>query len=369
MALFVCLWALWLCLPLGTPSLVRAQTAEEVVLPLPPDWRAPNGVIDLKLRDPALVGALDLHIHMDPDLAGEGDRDRQVDVLGAARIARERGMRGFAMKSRDITSAAASYLARRQVPGVEVFGRFAMNLASGGFNPAAVMQFVSISGGWGRIVEFPTRDRAWPERPRPQEQEPWASLFPNLPGSSERSYVESVRDGQLVPEARAILTLISRVKSAGSNGTIAVATGHATPEEHVIIAREARRLNIPVLITHPRDTMSDAQLLELKAMGAYIEMVGPIYADWGASPRERVALALNHIRLLGAESIIASSDCGGEREPIFADCLALDARALRANGVTDRQIDIMFKENPARYLGLPAAGSPGLIPPLDRPVP
>jgi hypothetical protein len=314
-------------------------------------------VVDLKLQDPALVGALDLHIHLDPDA---GAHPRALDVIAMARTAKERGMRGFAMKSsRDFTSAASAYLARKEVPGVEVYARFGMNLPSGGFNPAAVMQFVSISGGWGRIVEFPTRDRAWPERPRPEEQEPWASLFPNMPGSSDRSYIESVRDGQLVPEAKAILTLISRIRSAGSDGTIVVATGHATPEEHIIIAREARRLNIPVLITHPRDSLSDAQLLELKAMGAYIEMEGPIYAEYGPTPRERIAHHLRHIRLLGAESIIASTDSGPILDLNPADSLALDAQALRANGVTDRELDIMYKANPAKYLGLPPAVSPG----------
>jgi predicted metal-dependent phosphotriesterase family hydrolase len=38
--------------------------------------------------------------------------------------------------------------------------------------------------------------------------------------------------------------------------------------------------------------------------------------------------------------------------PFPPDGLATAAKALRASGFTERELDILFKENPARILGL-----------------
>jgi predicted TIM-barrel fold metal-dependent hydrolase len=180
---------------------------------------------------------------------------------------------------------------------------------------------------------------------------PWVDLFPGMPRA-----VATARNGELVPEAKAIIALIATLKTSGSNGTVAIATGHATPEEHVLIAREARRLNVPVLATHPGDNVSESQFMELKKLGAYIEVNSDFYQE-GDNADEKVAFAVTQIRRLGAESIIMGTDCGQINNPFPADCIALGARALRANGITDRQLDLMLKENPAKFLGLPPPGA------------
>jgi hypothetical protein len=333
---------------------VKAQAPGAKVAPTPPHWKGPNGPIDLKLKDPALEGALDLHAHLDPDISGGGQVARALDVIDNARLAKARGMRGFAYKTHmDISSAASAYLARKEVPGVDVFGRFAMNLPSGGFNPAAVMQFTSFKGGYGRIIEFPTRDVRLPANENRPWVQPWLELFPGMPRA-----VTSVRNGQLVPEAKAIIALVARLNSTRTNGPLVIATGHATPDEHVIIAREARRLNVPVLATHPGDNLTDAQFMELKNMGAYIEVNTDFYQE-GDNADEKVAFALKQLKRLGAESIIMGTDCGQLNNPLPADCIALGAKALRMNGVTDRQLDLILKINPAKLLGLPPPATAG----------
>jgi hypothetical protein len=59
------------------------------------------------------------------------------------------------------------------------------------------------------------------------------------------------------------------------------------------------------------------------------------------------------IRKIGAESIIISTDCGQTGNVYPTDCLALAARGLRAHGITQRELDLMYKTNPAKLLGLP----------------
>ena len=34
-----------------------------------PNGKGPNGPIDLQIQDPVLVGAIDLHAHLDPDIS------------------------------------------------------------------------------------------------------------------------------------------------------------------------------------------------------------------------------------------------------------------------------------------------------------
>ncbi len=317
-----------------------------------PNWKGPNGPIDLKLQDPVLAGALDMHAHLDPDISGGGQVPRAMDVVDLAQMAKARGMRGFVYKTHmDVSSAASAYLARKAVPGVEVFGRFALNLSVGGLNPAAVMQFASMKGGWGRVVEMPTRDLRMPQNENRPWVAPWVPLFPGMPRE-----VPTTRNGELLPETRAIIALLAKLNATPGTGPLVLATGHATPEEHVLLTREARRLGVPVLLTHPGDNMSDAQFQEVKTLGAYVEVNADLYQERD-NPEEKIAFAVKQIQRLGAESIVMGTDCGQMDNPLPGDCIVLAARALRARGVTDRQLETMLKQNPARLLGRPPAGA------------
>jgi len=73
----------------------------------------------------------------------------------------------------DPGSAGSSYLARKAVRGLEVFGRMALNTTVGGINPAAALQFTGIASGWGRVIEMPTRDSNQTVSRVTDENRPW----------------------------------------------------------------------------------------------------------------------------------------------------------------------------------------------------
>src|SRR5262249_46480011 len=85
-------------------------------------------------------------------------------------------------------------------------------------------------------------------------------------------------------------------------------------------------------------------------LGAFIEITASTIYKTEAN---RTAAA-NLIRKVGAESIIISTDCGQTGNVYPTDCLVLAARGLRAHGITQGEIDLMYKTNPAKLLGLPA---------------
>jgi hypothetical protein len=260
----------------------------------------------------------------------------------------------------DMSSAASAYFARKDVPGMEVFARFALNTPSGGLNPAAAVQFTHIAGGYGRIVEMPTRDSEQTFRgasSRGPESRPWvtpwAQLFPDRP-----TFVATVKDGQLLPDTRALITMLSTLETS-SGAPVVLATGHATNEEHMLIAREGRRQGITVLLTHP-DNLPAEQAQEMAQLGAFIEINASGGFAHGADAETWAPKTVDRIRKVGVEQVVMGSDAGQTDRPLPGDELAMAAKALRAHGLTDAELSKIFRENPARVLGLPAP------PPLGR---
>lgn len=348
---------------LGTSGTSRGQEAGQAstgAVELE-DWKVDpmRGPVDLGLTDPALVGAIDVHVHVDPDAPGAGGVIRALDIFDAVALAKARGMRGFVFKThQDAGSAGAAYLVRKHVaPGFEVFGRMASNYATGGVNVAALEHYSQLKGGWGRIFEMPTRDsitattrpgsmdRATLERTRP-----WMLMMPE----GTPPYIPVSKNGELLPEVKHLIGVLAKIRTVDSNGRMVLATGHATPEEHLLLAREGRRQGLNVLLTHPGDI---PQLPEVAKLGAFIEVTASnIYKNEAG---RTAAAAL--IRKIGAEHIIISTDCGQTGNVYPTDCLALAARGLRAHGITQRELDLMYKINPAKLLWLPPPEETALV--------
>ena len=59
------------------------------------------------------------------------------------------------------------------------------------------------------------------------------------------------------------------------------------------------------------------------------------------------------IRAVGPQSCILASDLGQPGRPLHPDGLAQFFQALRKEGISQADIDLMAKTNPARALGLP----------------
>jgi Family of unknown function (DUF6282) len=308
-----------------------------------------RGPVDLGLTDPALVGAIDIHEHLAPAPRFTNQR-MSIDVFDAAKLAKSRGMRGFVFKSHlDASSALAAYLVRTHLdPTIEVFGRMPLNFPVGGINVAAVEAFAQVQGGWGRIVEMPTMDGPCPCPPdvsgRPEFATPdfmsknrrWAFLMP--PDSPK--FVPVSKNGELLPEVKRLIGVMAKILTVDSNAPLVLGTGHISGEETLLVAREARKVGLQVTSPHGATDMNATQLQEYLKLGGFVELRQN-------GPRAEL------VRKIGAEQIIASTDCGFLTNPFPPDCLAVMARQLRAQGVTERELDLMFKENPAKLLGLP----------------
>jgi predicted metal-dependent phosphotriesterase family hydrolase len=117
---------------------------------------------------------------------------------------------------------------------------------------------------------------------------------------------------------------------------------------------EARRLGVRSMVathgmTAPTSLTID-QARQAAKLGAFIEFTGGSLA--GATAQARLDRAASDIRSLGVAHAIISSDLGQAGNALPAEGFAAFMDALRKRGFTDREIDQMAKDNPARLLGL-----------------
>jgi len=252
----------------------------------------------------ALAGAIDIHVHSDPD-----DRPRSIDAIDVAKLARARGMRAIVLKNHYDPTGGLAYIVRKEVPGLEVFGGIDLNLTVGGMNSAAVEHMTQVSGGWGRFVWMSTFDA--------ENQVRYSK--------ENRPFVSVARNGELLPEVKQVILL----RDGRRQGATRMVVTHA--------------MNAPVLMNVP-------QMQEAVKQGAFIEFVGGSLATADAAARmDRFADA---IRKVGPEFCILSSDLGQKGNALPPDGFAAFLVALRARGLTEQEINRMSKQNPARLLGL-----------------
>jgi len=141
-------------------------------------------------------------------------------------------------------------------------------------------------------------------------------------------------------------------------------TGHISPDEILAVVKRAKQLGVRyVVATHAMASvpgMSLAQLKEAVAMGAYIEL---IYATHLMGPHAHLAwmrkwkqVSINDmaevIKDIGAEHFILGSDLGQTGNPTPPDGMLKLVVGLKKAGLSEAQLDVMMRKNPAKLLGL-----------------
>jgi hypothetical protein len=288
-------------------------------------------------------GALDMDVHADPDIAEpqSAQAPRGFDVLEIARRAKELGMRGFVIKQHYDQSAALAYVARKEVPGLEVYGGVVQNLIIGGLNPASVYHLAEVKGGWGRIVWFPTFDSESNARQRSRDGVP-------------KRFVQVLSGGELVQAGREVIAALKATRTRDTDPELVLQTGYVTPEEALAIIREGNKQGVKHMVVSHAATgtsaMSIPQMQEAIKLGAFLEFAS--VSTMGASPEIQPAAYAGMMRKVGVENVIMGSDFGQPGRPMPPDGLALYAGLMRRQGLTERDLYRMMAENPARAMGL-----------------
>jgi len=276
-----------------------------------------------------LQGIVDIHTHGDPDSA-----PRSIDVLDLARIGKDAGMRALVLKNHYAPTVQIAYLVSKLVPGIEIFGAIALDRAVGGVNPEAVIQGAAIHGKKLKIVWMPTFDSE-NEVHFLKQNRPFASV---------------ARNGKLLPETIEVLKVIKKEN-------LVLATGHSSGPENLLLVGEGKKMGIAhMVVTHPLRASTHMTLPEMQEaakMGAYIELCGnavlPTNPEDGRIPVEQY---VKTIRALGPAHIILSSDLGQKVNPVHTEGWKQYLDIMRKAGISNADLDVMAKKNPAELLGL-----------------
>jgi predicted metal-dependent phosphotriesterase family hydrolase len=123
----------------------------------------------------------------------------------------------------------------------------------------------------------------------------------------------------------------------------------------LLVLRAARDAGVKhMIVTHGASTWPLADLQEAVKLGAFIEArAGFDLLAEPKGPLDPRKATTDVIRQIGPEHIVMVSDLGQRANPVHPDGLAIAARWLRSQGFTDQQLNLMFKDNPARLMGLP----------------
>jgi len=265
-----------------------------------------------------------------------------MDDIEVAQLAKSRGMRGIVLKNHISETASRAALVMKAVPGIEVFGGIVLNSAVGGINPSAVEWMHRVYGSRGKVVWLPTF-----------ESDKHVKTF----SKPDAKGIMVAPNGQVTPETEEILKIIAREN-------LVLATGHVHPEEVIAVVRRGRELGVKnMLVTHgltnvPGLTMAQAK--EVTEMGALIEvcflqfLAGPnaplpFLTHWTQINAKHVAQAAKE---LGAKSLVISSDLGQSGNMTHPDGMEAAVAAVKREGVSDGDLEVMLRKNPAKLLGL-----------------
>lgn len=286
-----------------------------------------------------LKGAIDMHIHSNPDIV-----KRPQDEYDIAVQAKEVGYRGVVLKQATFYNAATAAILSRLVPGIEIATGIVLNHWVGGLNPDAVYCAIALGA---KIIWMPTYHSEYHLKVRGR------ALPMSASADLQSRKIEGIRileNGKVVSQVEEICELI-----ASSN--VILATGHLTPEEIERLVETAIRKKVKkILVTHaeiycPR--LSVDQQANLADMGAFIEhSFGACMPDYQAKFPCPPEMIVNGIKRVGPERCVMSTDLGQMFNPHPIEGMRMYVQTLLRSGITEKEIDIMLKKNPADLLDL-----------------
>ena len=281
----------------------------------------------LGVVDKLIKGAIDFHVHADPDPVFE----RRLDVLDLARQAKEAGMKAIVIKCHHYGTAPLAYILNRVIPDFRLIGSLTLNKGAGGLSPEVVEVAVKLGA---KVIWMPTYSSVVDTERRGASPDEGISLID--------------KDGRLVSVMAPILEIIK-------TNDLVLGTGHISIPEIYALTTEARRRQIKVTVTHPLSkgfgsTLTVEQQKELAGKGAYIEHC--FVACTPTMGKLDPAVMVEHIKAVGAEHCILSTDFGQAVNPAPTEGFRMMLAHMRKFGLSEKELEILVKVNPAKLLDL-----------------
>ena len=288
-----------------------------------------------------LRGVIDLHVHSMPSVF-----DRPFNVLDLSRQARAVGYRAILFKCHHAINADCMYVVRKIVSGFEAFGGVVLNYPVGGLNPEAVDAAIGLGA---KEVWMPTMSAANHVKVFGQPaylDHTRVIATKRRPKSAEG--ITIFADGEVSADVLEILGLIA-------DADIILGTSHLSLAEIYAIVQAARKEGVKkILVTHPEWEATNwpiADQVKLADMGAIMEHCINAVMPFKRSADPRILVEA--IKTVGADRCVMATDFGQWRNPHPIEGMRHYIHLMLKLGLSQGEIDVMTKTNPARLLGLP----------------
>lgn len=290
-----------------------------------------------------LEGIIDLHVH-----AGPSVMPREVDSFEMLEDAKKCGYRAFVVKDHFAPTVMTAQVLNKHLAGegIEVFGGIALNNSVGGLNVKALDAAYAMGA---KIFWMPTVSTLHHIEAHSGGH---GIKFPSTKGMTvaEKPMVYIDEKGELVPEALEVL------EYAAQKEDLIMGTGHGSLAEVDAAVMKASELGIKkILVNHPFYMIgADIDTIEKWAdAGATIELNATVFVPESKFYTNPIATAAEIIDRVGAERIVIDSDYGQNGNGSVSDGLAKFIGMIKENcSVTDYDIELMTKVNPAKLLGI-----------------
>lgn len=289
-------------------------------------------------------GVIDMHLHAAPCLF-----DRPFDEIEIATEARDAGYRGLVLKSIFSMNADRVELVRKVVPGIELFGSIVFNHTVGGLNPSAMRAAI----GFGAKV-------AWLPTVHAQHHVEFFGM-PTYPWLAERNPAlsnilkEELKPLRLLDSEGKLHKEVTQILDLAAQAGMVVGTGHVSAEEIFAVLIRAKEIGFTKMVcTHVgwhATAWSRDEMMRMADLGATLEFtVNPCMpARQRANPKDFA----DNIRSVGPERCILASDLGQRDNAHPVEGFRMFLRMMRNYGITDAELDLLARRNPARLLDLP----------------
>ena len=306
-------------------ALAIGPAAAQVGFPPPPPKVSPA------------AGSIDMHVHSHPDVFG-----RSMDDIDVATLAKAKGMRGILLKNHVANTADRAQLVMKVVPGIEVWGGIVLNNAVGGINPAAVEWMHRMYGGRGKVVWLPTFD---------------SDKHIKTLVDKDKSGILVAPNGVVTPQMEEVLKIIAREN-------LVLATGHIHAEEVVAVTKKARELGVKnIMVTHGLTNIPGLVDGAGQGSGRHGRHHRGLLSAIHDRPERPIRLDEALERSVGqdgrrgrqadrGQEFVLSTDLGQQGNMTHPDGMENMIAAMKGAGVSEADIDLMIRKNPAKLLGL-----------------
>ncbi len=280
-------------------------------------------------------GIVDIHVHGNTRRKNYG---KDITAYETARAMAKHGIKAWVDKEKRGYTWSTAEIVRRTVPGTLTFGSLVLDKTVGGINPSAVIAALSgdkrYAAGDSRVI--------------------W---MPSSTNQIDRDVFITDSDGNTSSETKKVLKLIAE-------NNVVLATGHL-PYKHVIkLLPEAKKLGVKkIMITHP-DWFDIEDQKEFGKFGVYFNRCIGTWSWWKENDFVRlknepsyfsalVKPSIENMKAVGIERNLISTDWGPHT---FWDSPPLAMKpyiwALLENGITENEIDILARKNPAYLINV-----------------